>query len=273
MILPPIHFSTINEGNLISSTQKKAHCNSIDNTPKLSPSTRKRSPKHQATCKYRNSSGNSADSAILMLKGERREGTFFFFSFSSENKKSITMSWPKRKKLSVWWWRTNSFSRRSGVSLGVPRVLTSLWKVETAVLIWNIPAATACVGSCLPLAKPRREPKGRPASMSWKLIIPFHFLEKIGGIFRRKGGKRRRWRLPGSGKMQRGEFEELGQCKKREKTKGRFWFGEVVSSVGLYGCNSLPLRWRGPALRDTWRASIGWSEASILVASWWINNS
>lgn len=29
----------------------------------------------------------------------------------------------------------------------------------------------------------------------------------------------------------------------------RFGFREVVSSVGLYGCNSLPLHWRGRALQ------------------------
>jgi len=37
---------------------------------------------------------------------------------------------------------TDRRSRRSRVSLGVPRVLTRRWKLETAVLIWKIPAAT-----------------------------------------------------------------------------------------------------------------------------------
>lgn len=92
--------------------------------------------------------------------------------------------------------QTHSFSRSSGVSLGVPKVLTSLWNVETAVLIWKIPEATAWVGSCFPFAiPPLRNPTDRPASRSWKLIVnsrtPFSqlinkcvydkTLEKFGG--------------------------------------------------------------------------------------------
>lgn len=70
---------------------------------------------------------------------------------------------------------SHSFSRSSGVSLGVPRVLTSLWKVETAVLIWNTPEATACVGFCLPLIRFRR-----PDSKSWKLIVmqAYHWVSR-----------------------------------------------------------------------------------------------
>ncbi|KAK1278187.1 hypothetical protein QJS04_geneDACA020162 [Acorus gramineus] len=53
------------------------------------------------------------------------------------------------------WRETHRRSQRSGVSFGVPRVLTSRWRVETAVFIWKIPVATSCDGSflfwCLPL--------------------------------------------------------------------------------------------------------------------------
>lgn len=80
----------------------------------------------------------------------------------------------------VWWnlklnqegWAeiTNSFSRSSGVSLGVPMALTRRWKVETAVLIWNIPEATAWDGSFFPFTKPLGAPVPRPDSRSRKLI-------------------------------------------------------------------------------------------------------
>lgn len=73
-------------------------------------------------------------------------------------------------KLAINKW-THSFSRSSGVSLGVPMVLTSLWNVDTAVLIWKMPEATAWVGSCLPLMRSRLDwPDPRPPSRSWKLI-------------------------------------------------------------------------------------------------------
>lgn len=78
-------------------------------------------------------------------------------------------------------------SRSSGVSLGVPRVLTSLWNVETAVLIWKIPEATAWVVSCFPFIKPRRGPTDRPDSRSWKLIFfscSFEFWSKFTPNFR-----------------------------------------------------------------------------------------
>ncbi len=63
--------------------------------------------------------------------------------------------------------KTYSFSRRAGVSLGVPRPLLNFLKDETAVLIWNTPAANACDGSCC-----RRPGVKPPASTSRKLIIP-----------------------------------------------------------------------------------------------------
>lgn len=66
---------------------------------------------------------------------------------------------------------SHSFSLNSSVSLGVPSVLTRRWKVETAVLIWKTPDATACVASCFPLMRSRLSGIGRPCSRSWKLIL------------------------------------------------------------------------------------------------------
>jgi hypothetical protein len=62
---------------------------------------------------------------------------------------------------------TYILSRRSGVSLGVPSVLTRRWNVATAVLIRKTPDATACD------APPGRRgaPRAGPASRSWKLIL------------------------------------------------------------------------------------------------------
>lgn len=58
-----------------------------------------------------------------------------------------------------------SFWRCSGVSLTVPTPSTSRRKVATAVLIWKIPAATACDGDWF-----RREGGLGPPWMSWKLM-------------------------------------------------------------------------------------------------------
>lgn len=72
--------------------------------------------------------------------------------------------------------KTDSLSRSSRVSLGVPRELTRREKEDTAVLIWKIPEAKAWDGSwsscccwrCLCCLS------GLPASRSWKLIFSKH---------------------------------------------------------------------------------------------------
>jgi len=99
LIIPPIHFSTgIKLTKVTSYHQKKAQSRTHPNLAHLYE--KKPSPKHRATRKHRNSRGHSADSTILMLKGGKGGGNVSF-CFSSENKKSITLSWAKSKKLSV----------------------------------------------------------------------------------------------------------------------------------------------------------------------------
>ena len=80
----------------------------------------------------------------------------------------------------ITFWGAYSLSRSSGVSLGVPRVLTRRWKLETAVLISNTPEATACVVSCRPppplMLLEEANCLPLPASKSWKLIFPLFSL-------------------------------------------------------------------------------------------------
>ena len=133
------------------------------------------------------------------------------------------------------WAKTHSFSRSSGVSLGVPRVLTSRWKVETAVLIWKMPEATACVVSCLPLIRFCLDDNGRPASRSWKLMIaPSLYLSLLltltfsRKIFLRKGlGKQKEqarrlfsWTVRGKKKRKLRTGRELRECDREKKKIG-----------------------------------------------------
>lgn len=86
-------------------------------------------------------------------------------NFHKSNRKK---KWFEFSKLNCYYY---SLSRSSGVSLGVPSVLTRRWNVETPVLIWNIPEATACVESCRPPPPPLVFlDLPLPASKSWKLI-------------------------------------------------------------------------------------------------------
>lgn len=92
---------------------------------------------------------------------------------------TISSTLKLKKEITLTLRSTYSFSLSSGVSLGVPRVLTRRWKVETLVLIWNIPEATSWVVSCL-LPPPlmfleEANDLPLPASKSWKLILSLSF--------------------------------------------------------------------------------------------------
>lgn len=131
-------------------------------------------------------------------------------------------------------WRngTHSFSRRSGVSLGVPIALTKRSKLRTEVVIWNSPATTAWVGSC------RRTMSGLPDSKSWKLILSLSIPNK-------------RKRADYFHNLESGTDSNGGRCAQR----GRNSAGEWESSWEFAGTST---KWRSevPKKRrfELWRS-------------------